>query len=163
MPLDLKEYCLDYQLRHIILANEPQWIEKEINMDIILSDVTITADEEMLNQVWINLLHNSIKFTPKGGTILVEAFKSENGRITVKIRDTGIGMDQDSLMHIFERFYKADKSRNRNVGGNGLGLSIVKKIIDLHKGEIQVQSEIGKATEITGTIGKQRDGSNGVN
>lgn len=63
-------------------------------------------------------------------------------------------MDKDSLMHIFERFYKADKSRNRNIGGNGLGLSIVKKFIDLYEGEIQVQSEIGKGTEITVKIGE---------
>ncbi|WP_400244450.1 sensor histidine kinase [Niallia sp. JL1B1071] len=159
LPLDQKEYRLDHQLRRIILANEPQWIEKEINMDIVLPNVTITADEEMLDQVWINLLHNSIKFTKEGGAITVEAFKSENGSITVKIRDTGIGMDQDSLMHIFERFYKADKSRNRNIGGNGLGLSIVKKIIDLHEGEIEVQSEIGKGTDITVKIGTQGEGS----
>ena len=68
--------------------------------------------------------------------------------MTVKIRDTGIGMEKDALMHIFERFYKAAKSRNRNVGGNGLGLSIVKKILDLHKYEIQVHSEVGKGTEV---------------
>lgn len=162
LPLDQKEYRLDRQLRRIILANEPQWTEKDINMDILLEDTIITADEDMLDQVWINLLHNSIKFTQEGGTITVEAFRSENGSITVKIRDTGIGMDQDSLMHIFERFYKADKSRNRNIGGNGLGLSIVKKIIDLHEGEIQVQSEIGKGTEITVKIGKQGEGFNKV-
>lgn len=163
LPLEQKEYRLDRQLRRIILANEPQWTEKEIDMDISLANITIMADEEMLDQVWINLLHNSIKFTPKGGTITVEAFKSENKVITVKIRDTGIGMEQDSLMHIFERFYKADKSRNRNIGGNGLGLSIVKKIIDLHKGEIQVKSQIGKGTEIIVKIGKQRDGSTEIN
>ena len=68
--------------------------------------------------------------------------------MTVKIRDAGIGMEKDALMHIFERFYKADKSRNRNVGGNGLGLSIVKKILGLHKYEIQVHSEVGKGTEV---------------
>lgn len=163
LPLDQKEYRLDHQLRRIILANEPQWTEKDINMDISMEDIIInTADEDMLDQVWINLLHNSIKFTPEGGTITVEAFQSENGSITVKIRDTGIGMDQDSLMHIFERFYKADKSRNRNIGGNGLGLSIVKKIIDLHEGEILVQSELGKGTELTVKIGKQGEGSNEV-
>ncbi|EOR25818.1 Two component system histidine kinase [Niallia nealsonii AAU1] len=163
VPLDQREYRLDHQLRRIILANEPQWTEKEINMDISLEDVKVTADEVMLDQVWINLLHNSIKFTPTKGTIAVEAFKSDNGSITVKIRDTGIGIEQESLMHIFERFYKADKSRNRSAGGNGLGLSIVKKIIDLHKGEIQVQSEVGKGTEVTVKIGKQRDGSTEVN
>lgn len=153
LPLDRKEYRLDHQLRRIILANEPQWTEKEINMDISLENVIITADEDMLDQVWTNLLHNSIKFTPKGGTITVEAFQAENESITVKIRDTGIGMGPDSLMHIFERFYKADISRNRNAGGNGLGLSIVKKILDLHEAEIQVQSEAGSGTEITVAIG----------
>lgn len=148
LPLERKKYRLDHQLRRIILANEPQWTEKEINMDISLENLTVTADEDMMDQVWINLLHNSIKFTPEGGTITVEASHLEEGSIFVKISDTGIGMEKDALMHIFERFYKADKSRNRNTGGNGLGLSIVKKIIELHKGEIQVQSEVGKGTEI---------------
>lgn len=152
LPLERKKYRLDHQLRRIILANEPQWTEKEINMDISLENVTVTADEDMMDQVWINLIHNSIKFTPEGGTIKVKAFKSNEDSLTVEIRDTGIGMEKETMMHIFERFYKADRSRNRNAGGNGLGLSIVKKIIDLHKGEIQVQSEVGKGTEITVTL-----------
>ena len=105
-----------------------------------------------MDQVWINLLHNSIKFTPKSGTITVEALKRADNHLIVKIKDTGIGMQEDILIHIFERFYKADQSRNREFGGNGLGLSIVKKIIDLHKGVIQVQSELGKGTEITITL-----------
>lgn len=152
LSLELKSYRLDHQLRRIILANEPQWDEKEINMDISLENVTITADEALMEQVWINLIHNSIKFTQQAGTITVEAYKTENNQLIVTIKDTGIGMEKDTLMHIFERFYKADKARNRNAGGNGLGLSIVKKIIDLHKGEIQVQSELGKGTEITVTL-----------
>lgn len=149
VPLELKPYRLDYQLRRIILANEPQWMEKEINMDISLEPLTVTADEGMMDQVWINLLHNSIKFTSETGTIIVKAYQVDGERMYVKIKDTGMGMDKEAIMHIFERFYKADKSRNRNMGGNGLGLSIVKKIIDLHNGEIHVQSEIGKGTEIT--------------
>nr|WP_083392323.1 HAMP domain-containing sensor histidine kinase [Bacillus sp. MUM 13] len=147
LPLERKKYRLDHQLRRIILANEPQWMEKEINMDISLENITVSADEDMMDQVWINLLHNSIKFTPKGGTIFVETYKSVEG-FTVKIRDTGIGIEKDALMHIFERFYKADESRSRDTGGNGLGLSIVKKIIDLHKYIIEVKSDIGKGTEI---------------
>ncbi|MFD0050079.1 sensor histidine kinase [Actinomycetes bacterium NPDC127524] len=147
LPLERKEYRLDHQLRRIILANEPQWMEKEINMDISLENVTVSADEDMMDQVWINLLHNSIKFTPKGGTILVETYKSVEG-CTVKIRDTGTGIEKDALMHIFERFYKADESRNRDIGGNGLGLSIVKKILDLHKYVIEVKSDIGIGTVI---------------
>ncbi|MHC8965688.1 sensor histidine kinase [Priestia aryabhattai] len=152
VPLEQKRYRLDHQLRRIILANEPQWTEKEIHMDISLENVTVTADEDMMDQVWTNLIHNSIKFTQKRGTIKVEAFESNEDRLIVKIRDTGIGMENETMIHIFERFYKADRSRNRNVGGNGLGLSIVKKIIDLHKGQIQVQSEFGKGTKITVTL-----------
>jgi len=143
-----KQYRLDHQLRRIILAHEPQWTEKQINMDIALNDLMISADEELMDQVWINLLHNSIKFTPPGGTITIGALSTAEGNHIVNIKDTGIGIDQDALMHVFERFYKADKSRNRNIGGNGLGLSIVKTIIELHKGEISVQSEAGKGTEI---------------
>lgn len=163
LSLDRKSYRLDYQLRRIILANEPQWMEKKINMDISLDKVTITADEELMDQVWINLLHNSIKFTPQGGTISIAAFKSGEDSIIVKIRDTGIGIEKDTLMHIFERFYKADQSRNRMAGGNGLGLSIVKKIIDLHKGDIRVQSEFGAGTEFTVTLSENILDENPVN
>jgi len=148
-PLKPKTYRLDHQLRRIILASEPQWAEKDINMEISLANITTTADEDLMDQVWINLIHNGIKFTPRGGTISVTAFKTTEGDVVVKIKDTGIGISKDSLMHIFERFYKADKSRNRNTAGSGLGLSIVKKIIDIHKGEIRVQSELGKGTEFT--------------
>ena len=163
LSLDRKSYRLDYQLRRIILANEPQWTEKKINMDISLDKVTITADEELMDQVWINLIHNSIKFTPQGGTISIAACKSGENSIIVKIRDTGIGMEKDTLMHIFERFYKADQSRNRMAGGNGLGLSIVKKIIDLHKSDIQVQSEFGVGTKFTVTLSEKSLEENDVN
>ncbi|MGX6445849.1 sensor histidine kinase [Neobacillus sp. K501] len=152
VPFELKSYRLDRQLRRIILANEPQWAEKEINMDVSLECVTITADEDLMDQVWINLIHNSIKFTPHSGTITVEAFQASANQLIVKIKDTGMGMNKDEMMHMFERFYKADQSRNRQFGGNGLGLAIVKKIIDLHGGKIQVQSEPEKGTEITVTL-----------
>ncbi|MCM3719538.1 sensor histidine kinase [Fictibacillus phosphorivorans] len=152
LSLERKNYRLDHQLRRIILANEPLWAEKDINMDISLDHVMITADEELMDQVWINIIHNSIKFTQQRGTISITAYTLEDGSVQVMIRDTGIGMEKDTIMHIFERFYKADQSRNRKSGGNGLGLSIVKKIIDLHKGEIRVQSEVGKGTAITVTL-----------
>ncbi|MDA1476965.1 sensor histidine kinase [Bacillus changyiensis] len=148
LTLELKDYRLDHQIRRIILANEPQWAEKGIQMDISLEKLNITADEDLLDQVWTNLIHNSIKFTPTAGTITVCASKTAENELTININDTGIGMNNDTLMHIFERFYKADQSRNRHYGGSGLGLSIVKKIIDLHKGKIKVQSELGKGTEI---------------
>lgn len=149
IPCEFKAYRLDRQLRRIILANEPQWAEKALNLDIILEDLTIIADSDLMEQVWINLLHNSIKFTPKEGSIKIEAFGTSDHSIVVRITDNGIGMSEETRMHLFERFYKADQSRNRNSEGNGLGLPIVKKIIDLHNGKIYVQSELGNGSEIT--------------
>lgn len=143
-PLHLVEYRLDKQLSQIILSLEPQWSSKNINFDADLPKYTITADENLLLQVWVNLLHNAIKFTPDGGEIAV---KLSNGAVT--ITDSGIGIAESDLIHIFERFYKADKSRDRALGGNGLGLSLVKKIVELHGFHITVESEINKGTQFT--------------
>ncbi|GGD67429.1 sensor histidine kinase [Paenibacillus nasutitermitis] len=147
-PIDLKSYRLDKQIRSIILACEPQWLDKELFMDIELGEIRITADEDLLSQVWMNLLSNSIKFTPNGGTISIEAGKRD-GRAEVRISDNGIGIDQADIPFIFDRFFKGDKSRNRQISGSGLGLSIVKRIIDMHGGEIGVTSTLGSGTTIT--------------
>ncbi|MEH7417269.1 HAMP domain-containing sensor histidine kinase [Neobacillus drentensis] len=151
-PFEKKSYRLDHQLRRVILACEPQWLEKEIEMDVALKSVTIMADEELMDQVWTNLIHNSIKFTPEKGTISVELLEPDGEHVSIRITDTGIGMDKETQMHLFERFYKGDKSRHRASGGSGLGLSIVKKIIELHEGVITVHSELGQGTEMTITL-----------
>lgn len=143
-----KPYRLDKQIRNLLLSCEPQWSAKQIQMDAALPEVTITADEEMLSQVWLNLIHNSIKFTPLGGTIAVELCQSE-GKAHFKISDTGIGIAEEDQAHIFERFYKADKSRQRSQGGNGLGLAIAHKIVELHHGSIAVTSQLGAGTTFT--------------
>ncbi|PFB79016.1 two-component sensor histidine kinase [Bacillus anthracis] len=139
-------YQLDQQLKQIVLNSEPLWAEKEIELDLDLDKVHITADQESMSQVWINLIHNSIKFTPNGGTITIQ-LKEQVKLIEVRIRDTGIGISEEQKQHIFERFFKADSSRNRAYGGSGLGLAIVKKVVDLHQGEIKVESEEGNGTE----------------
>ncbi|MEI5921570.1 envelope stress sensor histidine kinase HitS [Bacillus sp. TD10] len=139
-------YRLDQQLKQIVLNSEPLWAEKEIELDLDLEKVHITADQESMSQVWINLIHNSIKFTPNGGTITIQ-LKEQVKLIEVRIRDTGIGISEEQKQHIFERFFKADSSRNRAYGGSGLGLAIVKKVVDLHQGEIKVESEEGNGTE----------------
>jgi two-component system, OmpR family, phosphate regulon sensor histidine kinase PhoR len=144
-PFEMKHYRLDTQLRNVILASEPHWLEKTIEMDISLEPIIILADEELLGQVWVNLLHNSIKFTPAGGTITVAAQKNRS-EVQVRISDTGIGIAKEDQARIFERFFKADKSRNRTSGGSGLGLSIVKKIVGTHNGRISVESSVGKGT-----------------
>ncbi|MGE7883955.1 envelope stress sensor histidine kinase HitS [Bacillus sp. NPDC094077] len=139
-------YRLDQQLKQIVLNSEPLWAEKEIELDLDLEKVHITAEQESMSQVWINLIHNSIKFTPSGGTITIQ-LKEHEEFVEVRIHDTGIGISEEQKQHVFERFYKADSSRNRVHGGSGLGLAIVKKVVDLHQGEIKVESMERMGTE----------------
>ncbi len=150
-PLKVSTYRLDEQLRRVVIALEPQWTAKEIEIDVQLEPCTIQADEDQLNQVWINLLNNSIKFTPAHGKILVEAVMKDN-RSIVSITDTGIGIPEDERADIFKPFHKVDKARDHSVKGNGLGLSIVKKIIDIHGGDIQVSSRLGTGSTFTVTL-----------
>ncbi|MDR7238505.1 sensor histidine kinase [Neobacillus drentensis] len=150
-PFERHSYRLDQQIRTIILACEPHWTEKELELDVSLEKVVITADEDLMSQVWTNLIHNSIKFTPKLGTIRVHLHQVDD-KTVVKITDTGIGIAKKDQVHIFERFYKADKARDRSKGGSGLGLSIVKKIIEMHDGTILVDSEEGQGTTFTITL-----------
>lgn len=149
-------YRLDQQLKQTVLNSEPLWAEKEIELDLDLEKVHITADQESMSQVWINLIHNSIKFTPSRGTITIQLQEYEKF-VEIRIRDTGIGISEEQKQHIFERFYKADSSRNRTYGGSGLGLAIVKKVLDLHQGKIKVESEEGNGTEFIVCIPKYEE------
>lgn len=141
-------FRLDRQLRRIVIAAEPQWADKHLNIHFKLPKTTIHADEDLLNQVWLNIFSNSIKFTPEGGDISIELV-SGNEKIGVVIRDTGIGITEEDRKRIFERFYMADKSHNREAGGSGLGLAIVKRVVELHSGSIEIDSAVGKGTAIT--------------
>jgi signal transduction histidine kinase len=140
-----KLYRLDTQIRSLVLSCEPQWREKELTMDVTLEEVLISADEDLLSQVWINLIHNSIKFTPPAGFIKLTLLSRDN-QVEFKISDTGTGISKEDQPRIFERFYKADRSRTKSVGGSGLGLSIVKKIVEMHKGSIEVESQVNEGT-----------------
>ena len=150
-PFEPTVYRLDKQVREVILSCEPQWLKKSLELDISLNEVEIIADEELMSQVWINLITNSIKFTPDGGNLTVMLYKQAETAF-VSITDTGMGMTKEDQGHIFERFYKVDKSRNRTLGGSGLGLSISQKIIDMHDGSIHVQSQLHEGTTFTITL-----------
>ncbi len=139
---------LDRQIRGLILACEPQWAGKGIEMDAELEEVTANADEDMLSQVWTNLIHNAIKFTPGGGRVCV-ALRRQDDRAEFRISDTGIGIAEEDRAHVFERFYKADKARQRTEGGSGLGLSIARKIVEMHLGTIGLESEAGQGATFT--------------
>lgn len=142
---ELTYFQLDQQIKDIILACEPQWATQNIDIEVDMEEKSINANRDLLSQVWTNIIHNSIKFTREGGKVRVELYMQGNSAIC-KISDTGIGISAKDQLHIFERFYKADKSRERSRGGNGLGLSIAKKNVDIHEGTIGVQSILGTGT-----------------
>jgi signal transduction histidine kinase len=148
VQLEADTYRLNKQLRSIILACEPLWSGKNITMEVSLEEIEVKADKEMLSQVWINLIHNSIKFTPEGGSVEV-SLRKQGDKIEFQVSDSGIGIAEEDQSHVFERFFKADKSRNPSMKGSGLGLSIVKKIITMHGGKISLQSELGTGTTFT--------------
>jgi two-component system, OmpR family, phosphate regulon sensor histidine kinase PhoR len=148
VPFYPKLYRLDQQIRGIILTCEPQWMQKAIDMDASLDEISISADEDLLSQVWLNLLHNSIKFTPLHGKIHVILVR-QGDSIACTIADTGIGISAEDQEHIFERFYTADKSHKRSNEGSGLGLSIVQEIVTMHHGSVQVEGELGIGATFT--------------
>ncbi|WP_258729548.1 sensor histidine kinase [Bacillus atrophaeus] len=133
------------QMKQVLFMIEWNWREKDLTVEMDLPSALIYADEQLLHQVWTNLLVNSIKFTERGGVITIKLMKKEN-EYHVEIKDTGIGISQNDLPHIFNRFYKADKARNRKEASSGLGLAITKKIIELHNGQIHVESQLGNGT-----------------
>jgi len=140
------EFQLDEQLRRGVLLLEPQLKKKNLEVDITLASVKILANEEMLSELWINLIGNAIKFSPEGSTIRI-ALASAGNDAVVTVSDEGYGMDEDVKKRIFDKFYQGDKSRSTE--GNGLGLTLIKRILELEKGKISVNSEVGKGATFT--------------
>lgn len=138
--LDKSEFPLIEQLNRVIEMEYNAALSKDIEIEFIhpKKEFIIEADESRMEQVWINLLSNAIKYTNEHGVVTVEVRRTPT-ELQVRFEDTGVGMSQDAISHIFERFYRQDKSRT--IEGNGLGLSIVKRIIDLHHYKIDVESQ----------------------
>lgn len=139
-------FSLDEQLRNTVLILEAFWTKKEIDLDINLETISISADKHLLQEVWLNLIQNAIKFSFPQGIIKINLYKVNNFA-KIEITDYGIGIDEADKTRIFERFYKGDKSRSKE--GNGLGLVIVKKIVELSNGKIYFESVLGKGTTFT--------------
>lgn len=141
------EYSLDEQIRRVILLLEPKWCEKNIDFDIEMENISFLADEDLMQQVWINLLNNAIVYSYQNGVIHIKMYKQkEEEKAVIIIKDEGIGMDKHTKDRMFEKFFKGDTSHSKE--GAGLGLALVKRIIDLHQGVIEVESEPGKGTAI---------------
>lgn len=108
----------------------------------------ITADKDRIEQVLLNILTNAIKYTPDGGKILVRA-GSNRSHVAISVRDNGIGIPKEDQPHLFERFYRVEKSRTTGAGGTGLGLAIAKELVEAHGGHIKLVSAVGRGTELT--------------
>lgn len=141
-------YDVGKQIFDTLLSFEKQINDKNINVEGFedMGSVTINADKDLIQQVIYNLVDNAVKFTPENGVISISA-KNEEEKTVVSIKNTGAGVSDEEISRIFERFYKVDKSRSYDVKGVGLGLYIVKTIVNMHNGEITARSENGKYIE----------------
>jgi len=155
VKLDMSEFSIIQQLHRIVETQDTLALSKNIEIELKLpkNDIVIEADEARLEQVWINLVNNAIKYTDENGVVTISVKKTSK-EVEVAIADTGVGMSKEAISHIFERFYRQDKSRS--VEGNGLGLSIVKRIVDLHKGRIDVKSRENGGSQFTVRLPQER-------
>ncbi|MEH7352880.1 ATP-binding protein [Neobacillus drentensis] len=129
----------------------PIFKEKGVGLRIeeLAQEEIFEADKDRLMQILSNVLNNALKYTPEGKNVTISVVTEMDGFVGFKIQDEGSGMKEEDIPHIFERFYRGDKSRDRKTGGIGIGLSIVKALMDAHKGIIKVKSRLNKGTSIT--------------
>jgi len=154
LVLNKTNFDVSELIQHIIQNFEMDFINNGLDIKFYGEEETIFADKDKISQVIVNLLSNALKYTPEGGKVEVKVKGAED--ITeISVKDTGNGIPADDLPYIFERFYRADKSRNRLTGGAGIGLTITKAIVEAHKGKIQVQSKVNEGTEFIISLPKQ--------
>lgn len=135
---DVTQFNLSEQIRNCVLLLESKWEKKKLELYIDFDEYMISANEEMLKQVWINLIDNAIKFASDYGVIGID-IKQEKDKLMVSVSNSGSEISAENIESIFKKFYQADKSRSSE--GNGIGLAIVKRVTELHGGEVSVKSE----------------------
>ena len=141
---DITDIRLDEQLRKVVIQMEPKWLSKNINVVVETDVVSYKGNADLIQQVLLNLIDNAIKFTESEGNITLHLKNNEDG-VRLIVKDDGIGMDEQTKERIFDKFYQGDASRTK--AGNGLGLSIVKRIIEICGGHIEVQSKLKTGSE----------------
>ncbi len=146
--LNPEEFDLAVLVRHIVHNFEPDFYKKGVSLSLAGDSAVLLADKDKISQVAVNLVSNALKYTPEGGRVEVVTRNAEDAAELI-VRDNGNAIPPEDLPNIFERFYRADKSRNRLTGGSGLGLSIVRAIVEAHGGSIGVTSEPGAGTVFT--------------
>lgn len=143
---DKTEFYLDEQIRASIILLEERWSAKDIEFELDLDDIKYNFNEEMLSHVWINLFSNAIKFTNEGGKITCKLYRDNTG-VICQISDSGIGMSEQTLSRIFEKFYQGDTSHKTR--GHGIGLNIVQRVVALARGTIEIESTYEKGSTFT--------------
>lgn len=156
IPAKHKIFSLDEQIRQCILLLEPKWSAKNLKYQLELAPVSYFGDEDLLSEVWLNLIDNAIKFSPDDSIITIHLTGSIYSGCEICIKDQGIGMDEETKTRIFEQFYQGDTSHRQE--GSGLGLAITAKILELHHAGIEVQSTPGEGSAFFITLpGKNRE------
>ncbi len=143
---DAVPFGMTEQLRQVAIMVERKWAKKAVQIQLDGEDCVYTGNETLMKEVWVNLLDNAAKFSPEGGVIDVRPRRLSAG-IVVTVQDHGSGMDQDTQKRIFDQFYQGDTSHKTE--GNGIGLALVKKAVELHRGMVQVQSAPGQGSIFT--------------
>lgn len=147
-PVDVAQ-----QLKEVISVTEYQWRRKNIIIEMDIEQGGVTGDAGLLQQVWMNLITNAVRYSDEGDKITVQLI-NEKETIKVNVTDTGVGIAEDQIPHLFDRFFKVDKARTRTETSTGLGLSIVKKIVELHHGTVMIESELGEGSTFQVTLPK---------
>lgn len=153
LPLKLEPLAFNPLLEEMANTVEPQLRAEGIELELLLDQELpqVLGDRDRLVEVVLNLFHNSLRFTPTGGTITI-ATARVGSLVQVTVADTGPGIKEEDLEHLFERFYKSDRSRTRGNGGTGLGLAIVKQIVEAHQGEVWAESLAGSGAAFHFTL-----------
>jgi two-component system phosphate regulon sensor histidine kinase PhoR len=148
-PMEIEKTDLRLLAANVLKLFENRAADKGVGLELKAEEglLPLEGDPFQLEQMLVNLIDNAVKYTEKGTVAVSLTTKDRN--IVIDVRDTGIGIPEEHLTHIFERFYVVDKSRSRKLGGTGLGLSIVKHIVLAHRGKISVRSRLGEGTTFT--------------
>ena len=154
MILNKEEFCLCELIKRILHNFENEFMQKNIKIEMQCEHKKLFADRDKISQVLVNLISNALKYSDNDSQVVIAVDEDEASSI-ITVSDTGIGISEEDLPYVFERFYRADKSRNRMTGGSGIGLTIAKAIVDAHKGSISVASKFNEGTVFTVELPKQ--------
>jgi signal transduction histidine kinase len=147
VEIELKPLDLNLMIRQLVARFQPIAEARSLTVAVELAQAVPVIDARApdLQRMLTNLIENAVRYTPVGGSITIQTYVKTH-EVVVEVRDTGIGIASEDLPYIFEAFYRADKARSTDTGGAGLGLSIVKKIVEKHRGRIEVESSLGSGT-----------------